>query len=43
VHRGELPQLVVDEREQVGGSATVAAVGRFEKTGHVGHSDEFIS
>ena len=34
----ELAQFVVDEREQIRGGVTVAAVGGFEELGDVGHS-----
>ena len=34
---GELPQLVVNEREQVGGSSAVAGPSGFEKASHVRH------
>jgi len=34
---GKLPQLVVDEREQVGGRLAVACRGGVQKQGHVGH------
>ena len=37
---GELPQLVVDEREQVGGGLAVAGRGGVEEAGHVGHAAE---
>ena len=37
---GELPQLVVDEREQVGGGLAVAGRGGVQEAGHVGHSAE---
>ncbi len=36
-HGRELPQLVVDEREQVGGSPTVAGRGRVKEAGYIGH------
>jgi len=38
---GELPQLVVHEREQVGRGLVVAGRGRVEKSRHKGHSAEF--
>ena len=34
---GELPQLVVDEREQLGRGLRVAGRGRVEESGDVGH------
>ena len=40
---GELPQLVVDEREQLGGGLAVAGLGGLEKSGQIGHEVEFIS
>jgi hypothetical protein len=36
---GKLPQLVVDEREQVGSSLAVTRCGGFQELSHVGHSD----
>jgi hypothetical protein len=37
---GERPQLVVHEREQVGGGLAVAGLGGFEEASHVGHERE---
>ena len=37
---GELPQLVVDEREQVGGGLAVTGRGGVEEASHIGHSAE---
>jgi hypothetical protein len=34
---GELPQLVADERQEVGSSLAVACRGRIEALGHIGH------
>src|SRR5262249_11668411 len=34
---GELPQFVVDEREQLGGGLAVTGRGGFQEAGHVGH------
>ena len=34
---GELPQLVVHERQQVGSSLAVATRGGIEEAGHIGH------
>ena len=39
-HGGELAQLVVDEREQVGGGPAVTGGGSVEETGHIGHPKE---
>jgi hypothetical protein len=38
---GELPQLVVHERQQVGRGLAIAGLGRREEERHVGHSAEF--
>ncbi len=35
--RGELPQFVIDEGEQLGGGAAVAGRGGIEKAGQIGH------
>ena len=35
---GELPQLVVDERQQVGRRLAVAGRGGVEEAGHIGHN-----
>jgi hypothetical protein len=37
-HSRELPQLVIDERQEVLGCAAVAGLSRFEKACDVGHS-----
>lgn len=37
---GERPQLVVDERKQVGSGLTIAFRGSIEETRHVGHWSE---
>ena len=37
-HRRKFPQFVVDEREKLRGSLSVAAVGRFQETGYVSHA-----
>ena len=34
---GEFPQLVVDEREQIGGGPAVAGRSSIEQTGDIGH------
>jgi hypothetical protein len=34
---GEFPQLVVDERQEVGSSLAVACRGSIEEAGHIGH------
>jgi hypothetical protein len=34
---GELPQLLGDQRQQLRGGLTIAAVGRFQESGDVGH------
>jgi hypothetical protein len=34
---GELPQLVVDERQEIGSSLAVACPGSIEEAGHIGH------
>ncbi len=39
-HGDKLPQLVVDEREHVGGGLAVPGRGRFEKAGHIGHAGD---
>ena len=33
----EVPQLVVDEREQLGGGVAVAGLSGFEEASHIGH------
>ena len=38
-HRGQLSQLVVEEREQFRGGLTVAVLGSFEEVGDFGHAD----
>src|SRR5262249_22717741 len=41
---GELPQLVVDERQEVGSSLAVAGSGSVKEAGHRGHAaTKFIS
>jgi hypothetical protein len=37
---GELAQLIVDEREKVGGGLAVTGRGRIEEPGYIGHSAE---
>ena len=39
---GELPQLVVHEREQVGGGLAVTGGGSVEEAGHIGHHNKCI-
>ena len=39
-HGGELPQLVVDERKQLGRGLVVADRGRLEEAGNFGHAPE---
>ncbi len=34
---GELPELIVDERQQLSGGAAVAGLGGFEELGDLGH------
>src|SRR5207237_2040789 len=36
----ELPQLVVHQREQLGGGVAVAGLRGVEEAGHIGHDDE---
>jgi hypothetical protein len=40
---GELPQLVVDEREQLGRGLGVAGRGRVQESGDVGHAAQHIA
>ena len=37
---GECPQLVVDEREQLGGGVAVTDLSGFEEASHIGHCAE---
>jgi hypothetical protein len=39
---GELAQLVIDERQEVGRSLAVAASGSIQEVGHIRHASVFI-
>jgi hypothetical protein len=41
VRGGELPQLAVDERHEVGSSLAVACRGNTEEAGHAGHVPDY--